>query len=199
MTYLIAASAVSILFIAASWRGRQPAAAASPAPRPDQRRPAGMQPAVTDPAASGFAAQGDVAGAASIALARLRPVIAGQFVKIDVAIRPGLRVRMRGHVLIDLLEELLAVALRAAPASRMLLTAVAQGDQVHISVTDDMPVADAALRQGQVRSLAERVAKRGDALLVTVSSGEGTTMTLRLAGCSADTEHTAAAAHGGAL
>jgi hypothetical protein len=185
MTYLLAAGAASILFTAANWRGRQPIPAPSPAPRPDQPRPAGLRLAVTDPAASGFAGQGDVAGAASVALARLRPMIASQFVKIDVAIRPGLRVRMRGHALTDLLEELLAVAMRAAPASRMLLTALAQGDQVHVNVTDDMPVADAALRQGQVRSLTERVARQGNALEVTVSPGEGTTMTLRLAGCSA--------------
>jgi hypothetical protein len=104
---------------------------------------------------------------------------------------------MRGHALTDMLEELLAIALRAAPASQLLLTAAPRGDQVDISVTDDMPVADAALRQGQMRSLAEQVAARGEALTVSVRSGEGTTMTLRLAGCSADTEPPAAAAHGG--
>ncbi|MFL5288941.1 MAG: ATP-binding protein [Rhodopila sp.] len=197
MTYLIAASAASILFIAASRRGRQPASAASPVLPPDPRWAAGPHVAAADPAASGFAAQGDVAGAASIALARLGPMIASQSIRVDVAIRPGLRVRMRGHALTDMLEELLAIALRAAPASQLLLTAVPRGDQVDISVTDDMPVADAALRQGQMRSLAEQVAARGEALTVSVRSGEGTTMTLRLAGCSADTEPPAAAAHGG--
>src|SRR5690349_20347363 len=113
MTYLIAASAASILFTAASWRGRQqPASAPSPAPRPDPGLPASPRFAVADPAASGFAMQGDVAGAVSIALARLGPMIASQSIKVDVAIRPNLRVRMRGHTLTDMLEELLAVALR---------------------------------------------------------------------------------------
>jgi len=191
MTYLIAASAASIVFAAAGWRGRQAAPATVPAPWPDPGRSSGLRFAVSDPAVSGFIAQGkvdrgddekgDVASAVSVALARLAPIIAGQFVKIDVSVRPGLSVRMRGHVLAGMLEELLAVALRAAPASRLLLTAAAHGDQVYVGVTDDMPVADAALRQGQIRALAERAAMRGDALVVDVHPGEGTTMTLRLA------------------
>jgi hypothetical protein len=191
MTYLIAASAASILFTAAGWRGRQAVSATAPAPWPDPGRPSGLRFAITDPAASAGIAQGqvdrgdgekgDIASAVSVALARLAPIIASQFVKIDVAVRPGLRVWMRGHVLADMLEELLAAALHAAPASRLLLTAVAHGGRVHVAVTDDMPIADAALRLGQIRTLAERTAMRGDALVVDVHPGEGTTMTLRLA------------------
>jgi hypothetical protein len=179
MTYLVATSAASILFAAATWRGRQPASVPSPAPR-TAHPVAGPRHPVADPAASA-AAGDDVANAVAVALARLAPIITSQFVKIDVAVRPGLRTQMRGHVLADTLEELLAVVLRAAPASRLLVTAVAQGDRIDIGVTDDMPTADAALRQGQVRTLAERAAARGDALMVDVSPGEGTTMTLRLA------------------
>jgi hypothetical protein len=183
MTYLVATSAASILF-AATWRGRQPASIPSSVPRPAHPVASPRRP-VADPAASA-AARDDVAGAVAIALARLAPIITSQFVKIDVAVRPGLRTQMRGHALADLLEELLAFAWRAAPACRLLVTAVAQGDHIDIGVTDDMPVADAALRQGQVRTLAERAAARGDALMIDVSPGEGTTMTLRLATCSAN-------------
>jgi hypothetical protein len=194
MTYSVAISAASVLFAAATWRGRQPASASSSAPRPSRPVASPRRP-VDDPAASATA-RDDIAGAVAIALARLAPIITSQFVKIDVAVRPGLRTQMRGHALAGMLEELLAVVLHAAPASQLLVTAVAHGDRIDICVTDDMPVADVALRQGQVRTLAERVAARGDALMIDVSPGEGTTMTLRLAACSANAERPGTAAHG---
>ena len=81
----------------------------------------------------------------------------------------------------DLLEDLVTAAIHAAPACRLLLTAVAHGDRIHVGVTDDMPGADPAVRMGSVRSLMERVALRGGALDLEVRPAEGTTMTLRLA------------------
>jgi signal transduction histidine kinase len=123
----------------------------------------------------------DVSAAVYLALARLSSMIASQSVKIDVAVHPGLKAGMRAAALADTLEELLTVALQAAPASRMLLTAVTENDRIAINVTDDMPGGDPAVRLSRVRTLKQRVTVRGDTLTVNVRPNEGTTMTLRLA------------------
>jgi glucose-6-phosphate-specific signal transduction histidine kinase len=107
--------------------------------------------------------------------------MASQSVQADIAVPFGLSVRMRSAALADLLEDLLAAAIHSAPASRLLMTAATHGDYVHIGITDDMPGADPAVRQGSVRGLMERVALRGGALDINVRVNEGTTMTLRLA------------------
>jgi hypothetical protein len=184
MTYIIAATAASVLFVAAGWRSRQTIGETSFVARADPNMNVVPPAAVADPAASGAIRQDDVSSAIYIALARLAPVIASQSVKIDVAVHLGLKAGMRGHALADMLEELLAIALHAAPASRLLLAAWAQGDRIHIAVTDDMPTANLAHRQGLVRTLTERAATRGCGLLVEVRPGEGATMTLRLAAAS---------------
>jgi signal transduction histidine kinase len=101
-------------------------------------------------------------------------------VRAEVFSPAGLLVRMRSAALADLLEELLATVIHGAPASRLLLTATTHGDRIHVSITDDMPNVDPAVRQGSVRGLIERVALRGAALDVHVRPTEGTTMTLRL-------------------
>ncbi len=182
MSYLIAGTAASALFVAAGWRSRQ---AAGPSAL-HGRFGLGMHVALTDdlayPAERGNGQRDDVSAAVYMALARLSSVIASQSVKIDVAVRPGLKVLMRPASLVDTIEELLAAAVQFAPASRMLLTAVADGDRVQINVTDDMPCGDAVARLGRIRTLTERVAMRGDSLVLDVRPQEGTTMSLRLAG-----------------
>ncbi len=180
MTYLIAGAVASALFVAAGWRSHRTAGASSSY----RRMGLGMHIALPDDvqgAADGGAAGDDVSAAVYLALARLSSVIASQSVKVDVAVRPGLKAGMRPAALADMLEELLAVALQAAPASRMLLTAVADGDRVAINVMDDMPGGDPAIRLSRVRTLKQRVALQGDSLGVDVRPNEGTTMTLRLA------------------
>ena len=182
ITYLLAAIAASVLFVAAGWRGRQPIGASLPYARPDLRMLVVPPDAGPDQTAPGANPRDDVSAAIYLALARLALVIASQFVKVDVAVRPGLKVRMRGPVLANMLEELVAVAIRAAPASRLLLTAAEHGDRIHISVTDDMPGGDSDARRVRIRTLTERVALHGDALVVDVRPQEGTSMTLQLAG-----------------
>jgi glucose-6-phosphate-specific signal transduction histidine kinase len=107
-------------------------------------------------------------------------VIAGRSVSVDVAARRGLLVRMRGPVLADLMEELVAAVLHSAPASALLLTASAHGDRIYISLTDDVPGADPFVRQAMLRGVMERVALRGGAIDVRVRPDEGTTVTLRV-------------------
>ena len=80
----------------------------------------------------------------------------------------------------ELLEEMLTAVVHAAPVSRILLTAAADGANISISMSDDIPNADQEVRRASVRGLMKRVAMRGGALDVDVQPGEGTTMTLRL-------------------
>jgi hypothetical protein len=134
-----------------------------------------------DPATGGND-RDDVSTAIYLALARLASVIARQSVKVDVAVRPGLRVRMQGPILAGVLEELLTIAVQAAPVSQLLVTAVEDGNRVDIAITDDMPGGDAAVRVGRIAPMTQRLKLRGDSLAVHVRPKEGTTMTLSLAG-----------------
>lgn len=172
MAYLAAAAASSIPFLVAAWRGRGTSdirfsrfeSTASP----------------IEPVQTGRQPLGDAAEAIHISLKRLAPVITNRSVRIDVAARPGLLVRMRGPVLADLMEELIAAVLHSAPASALLLTASPRGDRIYISLTDDVPGADPLLRQAMLRGVSERAALRGGALDVHVRPDEGTTVTLRV-------------------
>ncbi|HEY4174256.1 MAG TPA: hypothetical protein VGM42_14600 [Rhodopila sp.] len=186
LAYLLAAAVVSGMVVATGWRSRRVrglAAVQNPHGLPDD--PLWGDPEI-DLDASG--SQVDVGGAIRLVLKRLSPVMASRSMKIDVAAPFGLTGRLRGAVLTDLLEELLTAAVHGAPGSRLLLTATLHGDRIHVSVTDDVPGADPALRAADARGLMERVALRGGSLDIEVRPNEGTTMILRFAAvpCEAD-------------
>lgn len=175
MAYLGVAVTASALFAAAGWRSRQVfhASISNVDNLLDM-----SSPSADTVADQSFA---DVADAIQVAIKRLMPVITSQSIHVDIAAREGLMVRMRAPALADLMEELLASVIHSAPASMLLWTAAARGDRIYISLSDDMPNADPAIRQSQVRNLTERIAMRGGALDINVRSDEGTTTTLRLA------------------
>ena len=181
MSYFIATAAAFVLFFAAGWRGRQTAGAAAPMSRARVGMHVILPDGAPDPA-TGDNDRDDVSTAIYLALARLASVIARQSVKVDVAVRPGLRVRMQGPILAGVLEELLTIAVQAAPVSQLLVTAVEDGNRVDIAITDDMPGGDAAVRVGRIAPMTQRLKLRGDSLAVHVRPKEGTTMTLSLAG-----------------
>ena len=183
--YLFAATAASGALVAMGRRGNHGINLASP--------PAGnADPAKSEEPAShpAFAAstqgRADVSAAMRLALKRLAPVMASQSVRAEIAAPPGLFARLRATALADLLEELPSAAVHAAPASRLLFTAAPRGDRIYITVTDDMPGADPAVRLASVRTLMQRVALCGGALDVDVCLQEGTSMTLRFAAVTAD-------------
>jgi hypothetical protein len=175
MTYLLAVVAASGVFMLAGWRSKKASDAASAAVPVDALW---GDPEIDLTSAR---SQTDIGAAIRIALKRLAPVMANNAVHADVAAPFGLLVRMRSAALVDLLEDIVAAAVQAAPASRLLLTAAGFGDRIYIGVTDDVPGADLAVRAGGVRSLVERVALRGGVLDIDVRPEEGTTLTLRLA------------------
>jgi hypothetical protein len=177
--YLLAAAAASGIFVVAGWRSKQASGLAAAR---------GWRGLPIDPLwgeeevdiASGES-KADVGGAIRLVLKRLAPVMASQSVQAEIAVPPGLLVRMKSAALADLLEELLAAAIHGAPACRLLLTATTHGDRIYVGLTDDMPGADPEIRLGRIRGLMERVAMRGGVLDLKVRPDEGTTMTLRLA------------------
>jgi hypothetical protein len=194
MGYLLAAVVASGIVIAVGWRSRRARGLADPRGRrtgsndPLWNDPLWNDPPWGDPPwgdpeidAGASDAPADVAAAIRLALKRMAAVLADQSVKVDVAAPSGLLARMRGAALADLLEALLATAIQGATASRLLLTAATHGDRIHVSITDDVPGADPAMRAASVRDLMERVALRGGAMDINVRPAEGTTMTLRFA------------------
>ena len=179
MLYFFAAVVASGIFIVAGWRSRRTLTLASA--RPAYALPDDPLWGETEIDLAQSQSQADVGGAIRLVLRRLAPVIARHCMHVDVASPPGLLVRMRGAMLADLLEDLLAAAIHNAPASRLLLTAARHGDRVYVGITDDIPGVDMAMRMASLRGLMERVAMRGCALDVDVRPSEGTTMTLRVA------------------
>lgn len=179
MTYFLAAVAASGIFVVAGWRSKQAKGLA--AARSWHGLPIDPLWGEEETYVDASDVRADVGAAIRLVLKRLAPVMARQSVQADIACPSGLLVRMKSTVLADLLEELLAAAVHNAPASRLLMTAATHGDRIHVGVTDDMPGADLAVRQGSVRGLMERVAMRGGALDLNVRPDEGTTMVLRLA------------------
>jgi hypothetical protein len=184
MTYFVAAAAASGVFIVAGWRSKRAHGRISA--RFGHGR--ALDPLWDEPEIDVTEAkpQADAGAALRLALKRLAPVMVKNSVQADVAASFGLMVRMRGAALADLLEEMLAAAIHAAPASRILLTAAPHGGRVSICITDDVPNADLDVRRAGVRGLMERVAMRGGALDVDVRPSEGTTMTLRLSSVTED-------------
>lgn len=166
MAYAVAAAAALAVFAIAGWRSRCPCA------RPVYRARKNRLPP---------AAGNEVTEAVRAALNRVAPLMSQYDVRADVAVLPGLVARVRNTVLTDVIEDMLTVAIRGAPACRLLLTAVAQGDDVEVTVTDDLPNAHQAYRLGQVRGLTQRVARLGGTLHVTAHPTEGTTLAVRLA------------------
>jgi hypothetical protein len=178
MMYFLAAVAASGIFVAAGWHSKRAQGKAAAQGWHGLPFDPLWGEAELDVDASG--AYADAGAAIRLVLKRLAPLMASQSVQAEIACPSGLRVRMRSATLADLLEELLAASIHAAPASRLLMTAATHGERIHVGITDDMPGADPAVRLGSVRGLMERVALRGGALDVNVRPTEGTTMTLRL-------------------
>lgn len=168
--YAISALAGSALLLFAVWHGRSAA----------RREP---WPTLTGPAAGDpFAPNGpaDVGAALTVALNRIAVPLTESGARVDVAIRPGLRARMTGQDLADLLEDVFRLMLRRS-AGRLLLTATPRGSAVIIRLTDDAPSGGAGPLHGALRPIIEQVALRGATLAVTGAAGGGATVTLRLA------------------
>ena len=177
--YSLAAAVASIVFSFAGWQSKQTRGFSSLLDGHEQTAEIDL---------SETNLQADAGAALRLALKRLAPLMANLSVQADIAISFGLMVRMGGAALVELLEEMLTVVVHAAPVSRILLTAAADGANISISMSDDIPNANQDVRRASVRGLMQRVASRGGALDVDVQPSEGTTMTLRLSSVCDDKE-----------
>jgi len=122
----------------------------------------------------------DVAAEARAVLRQLEGQAAKRFVELEMAVQPGLAVRADPGAFRSLLFDLLNCAIGAAPCGRILLAGVHAGHRVQISVTDDGPMADAALRQARLRDAERLAALQGATLRVEARTSQGTTVYLRL-------------------
>jgi hypothetical protein len=178
MIYFLAAAVASVVFLFAGWQSKQVdglSRVRTGYGLPDD--PFRLEAEID---LSETKLQADAGAALRLALKRLAPLMANLSIQADIAASFGLMVRMHRAALVELLEEMLTVVVHAAPVSRILLTAAADGANISISMSDDIPNADQYVRRASVRGLMKRVAMRGGALDVEVQPGEGTTMTLRL-------------------
>ena len=181
VTYFFTALAVSCVFVAAGWRSRRVAKAPLPLDRYELPFDPLWGSADLDVPQDQSQTRSDVDRAVRLALERVTPLLRSHSVQADIAVAPGLLVRMRLEALAELIEELLTAAVHAAPTCRLLLAASMRGDTIEISAIDDVPAANRELREASVRGLMQRVSMRGGSLRIEVQPDEGTTMILRLA------------------
>ncbi|MBS0639763.1 MAG: hypothetical protein JSS43_07820 [Proteobacteria bacterium] len=169
--YIAAAVLGAVLLVLAGWHGR----------RGDRREP-WLSATQEGPSEEAFSADdpADVRAAVAVALNRVDARLRDQGVRVDVAIRPELRVRLTGQRLADALEQLLLVTLDRS-GRHLLLTGIPQGGHVAISVTDDALATDAGALGAATRHLREQLALRGGVLSIQDTQGEGATITVRLA------------------
>lgn len=183
MAYLLAALTASALFVAVGWRSGH---VRGKAVKPGSVFP--YDPLWGESARQTVAPDGqtDVGWALRTVLDRLAPLLATQSVRVEAAVPPNLTGRMRGPVLMELLEAFLTAAIQAASGGRILVTAALYGERIYIAVSDGRPQADVAVRQRVLRALTERVALAGASLDLDIRPDEGTTMVLRIAALAND-------------
>jgi hypothetical protein len=174
--YGLAAVAASSVVVAAGWRSRHRGGPPGSGVPDDP-----LWGQADSPSGGGSEAGAEVWGAIHRALTRVSPLMASQEVTAEVAAPFGLRGQMDGAVLADLLAQVLATCVRAAPGGRLLLTASRVGGGIEVSVTDPAPGADRAIRVAAVRGLMDTVARCGGEMDVAVRPAVGTTVTLRFA------------------
>src|SRR5258708_6191587 len=73
------------------------------------------------------------------------------FVQLELAISPGIKMRMSTVALRNALRKTVRNAIDATPGGDVLITAMTIGGQLHINVTDDGANADQAARESQAR------------------------------------------------
>lgn len=123
-----------------------------------------------------------VAAEAAAVLQGLQNLATQQFVRLEMAIQPGLAMVGDQRAFRETLGELARSAIEQAPCGCVLLTAARVGCRVHVSVLDDGPGADTATRLTRLRHAQLLVALQGGSLEINARPGEGTTVIVRLPG-----------------
>lgn len=122
----------------------------------------------------------DVAAEALAVLQQLEGRAAQQLVKLEIAVQPGLAVRADTGAFRSVLYDLLSEAIVRAPCGHVLLGAARVGSRVQISVTDDGPNVNGAMRLAALRDAERLAALQGATMQIEARPTEGTTVYFRL-------------------
>ncbi len=151
------------------------------------RRPPGAMTEAGDDAREGdqraaaFASETlDIAGTIQEVIDSLRTRARASWVKIGIAVGPGILVHVDPGALMMALRETLLTAIRDAPGGQVMVTAAVLGSQLHIRVTDDGMSADEVRRAALVRGAEAMIALQGGSIDVEARPGKYTTVTIRL-------------------
>lgn len=123
----------------------------------------------------------DVATEISTVLSRMQAGPERLFVRFTTAVQPGLTACADADAFRQALGDLVADAVRRAPAGQVLLAAGNQGGRVQVTVTDDGPASSSQTTESALRGASQLISLQGGTLEVESRPGEGTITTLRLA------------------
>ena len=101
-------------------------------------------------------------------------------VRVELAIRPGTKVRVDPNALRFALRSTVMNAICATPGGQVLIAATTLGSQLHVRITDDGANADQLAREGLARGATALIALQGGSIAIEARPGQGTTVTVRL-------------------
>jgi signal transduction histidine kinase len=163
---------VSAVIVVAGWRRRR-----SLLDRQGRPFDAGRIELGRTPFAAGVL---EVAAEAMAVMQRFESLAAQRFVALELAVEPELAVHTDAHAFREILGDLVTRAIEQPACERVLLGAARIGGRVQITVSDDGPHADRALRESQLRAAQRLAALQGATMAVDARAGQGTTVVLRL-------------------
>ncbi len=105
---------------------------------------------------------------------------AARLVRLETAIQAGLALRTDRRALRQVLADVLRNAIGHTSGGRVLVGAGRRGGRIQISVLDDGRQVDPAVQAADLRATERLVALQGGTLDITVRSGAGTTVLIRL-------------------
>lgn len=118
----------------------------------------------------------DVAAEAAGVMRQFEGAAASKFVALQIAVQPGLTVRVDPGAFRAVLSDLLDTAIDQAAGGRVLLGATRSGNRIRISVSDDGARADGPRREASLRDAERLAAMHGAVMRVDARPSEGTTV-----------------------
>jgi hypothetical protein len=118
----------------------------------------------------------DVAAEAAAVMRQFEGTAASKFVALQMAVQPGLTVRVDPGAFRAVLSDLLDTAIDQAAGGRVLLGASRSGNRIRVSVSDDGARADGLRREASLRDAERLAAMHGAVMRVDARPPEGTTV-----------------------
>jgi len=118
----------------------------------------------------------DVAAEAAGVMRQFEGTAASKFVALQIAVQPGLSVRVDPGAFRAVLSDLLDTAIDQAAGGRVLLGAARSGNRIRISVSDDGARVDGPRREASLRDAERLAAMHGAVMRVDARPSEGTTV-----------------------